>query len=115
MAKERGSRVKRRGLEEKRAQVIRLIEAGTHPDVVAAAFGVGRSTVYGWWFAYRQKGEESFVVKKSSGGKTKLSVVQIAKLRSLIVDKTPVSCASTSRSGPVTWSGPSSRSASRSG
>lgn len=89
MAKERGSRVKRRGLEEKRAQVIRLIEAGTHPDVVAAAFEVGRSTVYGWWSAYRQKGEASFAVKKAPGGKTKLSVAQIAKLRCLIVDKDP--------------------------
>lgn len=89
MARERGSRVKRRGLEEKRAQVIRLIEAGTHPDVVAAAFEVGRSTVYGWWSAYRQKGEESFVVKRSPGGKTKLSVPQVAKLRSLVLDKDP--------------------------
>jgi transposase len=89
VGKERGSRVKRRGLEEKRAQAVRLIEAGTHPDVVAAAFEVGRSTVYGWWSAYRQRGEESFAVKKPPGGTSKLSVAQITKLRSLIVDKDP--------------------------
>ena len=87
--KERSNRVKRRGLEEKRAQVVRLIEAGTHPDVVAGAFEVGRSTVYGWWSAYRQKGEESFKVRRAPGAKPKLSVTQVAKLRKLILGKDP--------------------------
>jgi len=40
--------VKRRGLEEKRAQVVRLLERGVAVEDVAAVFGVGRSTVYGW-------------------------------------------------------------------
>ncbi len=68
---ERGRRAKHRGLEEKRAQVILLIEAGAHPDVVAAAFNVGRSTDVGWWSTYRQKGEEPFGFKWSPGGTTK--------------------------------------------
>ncbi len=89
MAKERGRRVKRQGLEEKRAQVIRLIEQGTHPDVVAAAFEVGRSTVYGWWSAYRQQGGASFAVGRSSGRPPKLSITQVSKLRALIVGKDP--------------------------
>ncbi|MGH9100944.1 MAG: IS630 family transposase [Acidimicrobiales bacterium] len=83
------SRVKRRGLEEKRAQVVRLIEAGTHPEVVAAAFEVGRSTVYGWLAAYRARGEESLKVGKSTGRPPKLSLRQVAKLRALIVGKDP--------------------------
>ena len=87
--KERGVRVKRRGLEEKRVQLVRLIEAGTHPDVVAAAFEVGRSTVYGWWSAYRAKGEDSFKVGVSSGRPSKLSLRQVAQLRKLIVGKDP--------------------------
>ena len=85
----KNGRVKRRGLEEKRAQAIRLIEAGTHPEVVAAAFEVGRSTVYGWLSAYRQKGEESFKVGRAPGAKPKLSVKQVEKLRSLVVGKDP--------------------------
>jgi transposase len=87
--KERSNRVKRRGLEEKRAQAVRLIEAGTHPEVVAAAFEVGRSTVYGWWSAYQARGEESFKVGMSSGRPPKLAVRQVTQLRKLIVGKDP--------------------------
>jgi transposase-like protein len=45
-------RIRRRGLEEKRAQAIALIESGTSPEAVAAAFSCGRSTVYGWLRSY---------------------------------------------------------------
>ena len=90
MAREgRTKRVRRRGLEEKRAQVVRLIERGTHPEDVAAAFEVGRSMVYGWWAAYRAKGEDSFKVGRSSGRPPKLSPREVDALRKLIVGKDP--------------------------
>jgi transposase len=90
MAREgRTKRVRRRGLEEMRAQVVRLIERGTHPEDVAAAFEVVRSTVYGWWAAYQDKGEDSFKVGTSSGRPPKLSLREVASLRKLIVGKEP--------------------------
>ena len=82
-------RVKRRGLEEKRAQVVRLLEQGLRPEDIAAAFDVGRSTVYGWWSAYQNKGEKSFVVGKAKGALPKLSPRQVAALRRTILGKDP--------------------------
>jgi len=87
--KRRTQRIKRRGLEEKRAQVIRLIERGVRPEDAAAAFECGRSTVYGWMVAYRERGEASFEVAKAPGAKPKLSPRQVAQLRRWIVDKDP--------------------------
>jgi len=86
---QRNQRILRRGLEEKRAQAIRLIEAGTSPDVVAEAFSCGRSTVYGWWAAYQQKGEAAFAVGKAKGAKPKLSKRQTTQLYKWIVGKDP--------------------------
>jgi transposase len=76
-------------LEEKRAQVVRLVERGVGVEDVAAAFGVGRSTVYGWWSAYQERGEKSFVVGKAKGAVPKLSPRQVAGLRRTIVGKDP--------------------------
>ncbi|MHB1553467.1 MAG: helix-turn-helix domain-containing protein [Acidimicrobiales bacterium] len=86
-ARSRGvrERVKRRGLEEKRARVVRLLERGLRPGDVAAASGVGRSTVYGWWSACQKLGERSFVVGKAKGAVPKLSPAQVARLRRTIL------------------------------
>lgn len=87
---ERGKRrILRRGLEEKRAQAIALIESGTSPEAVAAAFSCGRSTVYGWLRAYREKGEASFVVGRAKGAVPKLTKRQCTQLRKWIVGKDP--------------------------
>ena len=78
-------RVKRRGLEEKRARVARFLERGLRPEDVAAAFGVGRSTVYGWWSADQKMGEKSFVVGKAKEAVPKLSPVQVTGLHRTIL------------------------------
>jgi len=76
-------------LEEKRAQVVRLVEREVAVEDVAAAFGVGRLTVYGWWSAYQERGEKYFVVVKAKGAVPKLSPRQVAGLRRTIVGKDP--------------------------
>ena len=82
-------RVKRRGLGEKRARVARLLERGIRPEDVAAALGVGRSAVYGWWSVHQKLGEKSFVVGKARGAVPKLSAVQVTGLRRTILGKGP--------------------------
>ena len=65
------------------------MEQGLAVEDVAAAFGVGRSTVYGWWSAYQKFGEKSFVVGKAKGAVPKLSPRQVAGLRRTILGKDP--------------------------
>ena len=63
----------------------RLLERGLRPEDVAAAFGVGRSAVYGWWSVHQKLGERSFVVGKAKGAVPKLSAVQVTGLRRAIL------------------------------
>ena len=85
----RRSRVKRAGLEGKRAEAVRLIERGVRPEDVAGALEVGRSTVYGWWAAYQEQGEASFTVGKAKGATPKLTTARVAQLRKLLLGKDP--------------------------
>ncbi len=65
------------------------MEPGLSVEDVSAAFGVGRSTVYGWWSAYQKIGEKSFPVGKAKGAVSKLSPRQVAGLRRTILGKDP--------------------------
>jgi len=85
----KATRVARRTLEDTRHQVIRLIERGLHPEDAAVAVACGRSTVYGWWRAYRAGGLAALRVRKAPGARPKLTPRQQAQLRRWIIGKDP--------------------------
>jgi transposase len=73
-----------------RIRAVRQIrEEGAHPDDVAAALGLDRSTVYGWLAKYREGGEGALRARPVPGRPPKLSGSQIARLYALIVGRDP--------------------------
>jgi transposase len=51
-----GRKLDHQTLETLRIRAVRQIEDGAHPEEVAAALGLRRSTVYGWVATYREGG-----------------------------------------------------------
>lgn len=69
--------------------VIAAIEKGHSPEEVAEIVDCGRSTVYGWSAAYRDRGDELFQVEAPSGRPPLLTKRQMKQLRKWIVGKDP--------------------------
>jgi transposase len=76
----------RRATYEERLSICRLIESGESPNQVVKKSGFGRSTVFGWWQAYRRSGPEALRTKRTPGPAANLNERQLAELRALIVD-----------------------------
>ncbi len=76
----------RRATYEERLSICRLIESGEPPNQVVKKSGFGRSTVFGWWQAYRRSGPEALRTKRTPGPAANLNERQLAELRALIVD-----------------------------
>jgi transposase len=89
MTKQPGARIPRRSLEDTRALAVAALERGEHPDKVAEIFGCGRSTVYSWWAAFRERGPEAFHVGTSPGRPSRLTEEQEARLWGIVVGKDP--------------------------
>jgi transposase len=89
MAKEPGSRIPRRSLEDIRLLAMSAYDRGMHPKDVALAFEAGVSTVYGWIQARNEGGPEALKVKPLPGAAPKLSDEQMKQLWKLIVGKDP--------------------------
>lgn len=72
-------------LEEMRARAVEQMEHhGVHPEQIAVALGLDRSTVYGWRAAYRQHGAEALQARPIPGRPHKLSEVQLDQLDELV-------------------------------
>jgi transposase len=69
--------------------VISAVDNGMHPDDAAVVFGCGRSTVYGWLQARRERGLEALRVKELPGRAPKLTERQEARLWGMIVGRDP--------------------------
>jgi transposase len=54
-------------LEAVRIRAVRQITDGAHPEDVADALGMNRSTVYGWVAKYREGGEAALAAKAGAG------------------------------------------------
>ncbi|PKK13864.1 helix-turn-helix domain-containing protein [Thermomonospora sp. CIF 1] len=67
------ARLGRRATYEERLEVCRRIESGESPDAVAAQSGFGRSTVFGWWRAYRRGGSAALRTRPTPGPPPSLS------------------------------------------
>lgn len=76
-------------LEAMRIRAVRQIGDGAHPEDVADALGLNRSTVYGWVAKYREGGEVALAAKPVPGRPPKLTGKQLRKLYRLIVGNDP--------------------------
>lgn len=76
-------------LEVLRLRAVEQVEAGEHPEEVAAVLGLHRKTVYGWWAKYRQGGKDALRAKPVPGRPSKLSASQRRKLYTLVAGSDP--------------------------
>src|SRR5512142_2241495 len=72
-----------------RIRAVRQMQDGAHPEDVAAALGLRRSTVYGWLAKFRRGGVEALRAKPVPGRPRKLSAGQLSELYRLIVGSDP--------------------------
>src|SRR5512146_1701766 len=79
-----GRAVPREVLEQMRIRAVRRMKAGVHPEEVAAALGLDRSTVYAWRLAFDRGGEAALVAKLHPGRRPQLSPAQRDTLFDLI-------------------------------
>jgi transposase len=84
-----GRKLDHKTLEAIRLKAVRQIDAGAHPDDLAALLGFNRSTVYGWLAKYRAGGEAALKAKPVPGPKPKLSAKHHARLYALIRGSDP--------------------------
>jgi transposase len=84
-----GRKLDHRTLEVLRLRAVEQVQAGAHPEEVAAALGLHRKTVYGWLAKFREGGRDALAAKPVPGRPPKLSGGQIARLYELIVGADP--------------------------
>ena len=84
-----GRKIDHAALEQMRICAVRQMQDGAHPEDVAAALGLRRSTVYGWLAKFRRGGVEALRAKPVPGRPRKLSAGQLSGLYRLIVGSDP--------------------------
>jgi transposase len=89
MGKAKGSRILRRSLQDTRILVLSAVDKGMSVDEAAALFEVGRSTVFGWLKARRERGPAALTVKTAPGRRPALTDRQLAQLRGWIIGVDP--------------------------
>jgi transposase-like protein len=67
-----GRKLDHRTLEVLRLRAVEQVQAGAHPEQVAAALGLHRKTVYGWLAKFREGGRDALVAKPVPGRPPKL-------------------------------------------
>jgi transposase len=76
-------------LEVLRLRAVEQVEAGSHPEDVAAALGLHRKTVYGWLARYREGGKDALRARPVPGRPPKLSGEQLRRVYTLVVGADP--------------------------
>jgi transposase len=85
-----GRKLDHKTLEALRIRAVRQIkQEGAHPEGVAAALGLRRSTVYGWLAMFREGGWDALAAKPVPGRRPKLTGQQLGRLYALIVGADP--------------------------
>jgi transposase len=84
-----GRKLDHQTLEQMRLRAIDAVEAGQHPEDVAAAYGLHRKTVYGWIARYREGGKQALKARPVPGRPPKLSGQQLRRLYTLITGADP--------------------------
>ena len=76
-------------LEQLRIRAVQQIQAGAHPEAIAEALGLARSTVFAWMAKYRQGGLDALRARPVPGRPPKLQGAQLQRLYGLIVGTDP--------------------------
>src|SRR4029450_4648862 len=76
-------------LEQLRIRAVEQIRAGAHPEDIATALGMARSTVFGWLAKHREGGVDALRAKPIPGRPRKLTGVQLRKVYTLIAGRGP--------------------------
>lgn len=84
-----GRKLDHKTLEEMRMRAVAAVEAGQHPEDVAATMGMARSTVFGWIAKYRAGGKQALTARRVPGRPSKLSGQQLQRLYALITGVDP--------------------------
>jgi transposase len=84
-----GRKLDHKTLEALRLRAVAQIEGGAHPEDVAQALGLHRSTVFGWVAKYREGGKAALKAKPVPGRPPKLSGPQLRRLYALIAGADP--------------------------
>ena len=79
----------RRAAYDERLRAVQAIERGKSAELVAEIFGFARSTVFGWWQAFREGGEAALLTKPTPGRVSMLSEKQLRRLSKLLVNSDP--------------------------
>lgn len=70
-------------------RAVAAVEAGQHPEDVAAILGLARSTVFGWIARYREGGRQALKARPVPGRPPKLSGQQLRTLYTLVTGVDP--------------------------
>jgi transposase len=84
-----GRKLDHHTLEQLRIRAVRQLQQGAHPETIAEALGMARSTVFAWMAAYREGGLEALRAHPVPGPRPKLQGAQLRRLYALIVGNDP--------------------------
>jgi len=84
-----GRKLDHKTLEVLRLRAVTQIEAGAHPDDVAATLGMARGTVYMWLAKYREGGKAALAAKPVPGRPPKLTGRQMQQVYGWVVGGDP--------------------------
>ncbi len=84
-----GRKLDHKTLEQLRIRAVQQIQAGAHPQAIAEALGLARSTVFAWVATYRDGGLDALRARPVPGRPPKLSGAQLHRLSALVVGNDP--------------------------
>ena len=90
MRKDDARKLDHKTLEEMRVRVVKRVQEGESPEVLAHVLGLNRSTVYGWLARYRCGGWNGLKAKPLSGRPPKLSGKKLRWVYDTVTKKNPL-------------------------
>jgi len=89
MMKNDARKLDHKTLEELRIRVVKRVQDGESPEVIAKILGLDRSTIYGWLARYRRGGWDALKAKPLAGRPPKLSGKMMKWVCDIVTRKNP--------------------------